>query len=283
MSNTERQLRLYHASIGLMVEQGGRWFHLPDLTWDASINRDDVQEWLATRILRMAPLANAPDVSRLKPPIGTQEVWAAGVTYYRSRTARMEESKSAGGGDFYDRVYEADRPELFFKATPHRVRGHGDAVRIRRDATWNVPEPELALVVTSSGAIVGYTIGNDMSSRDIEGENPLYLPQAKVYDGSCALGPAVLLTKEPLLPATEIRLTIRRGGHDVFAGSTTLASMKRTPKELVGFLYRDNTFPSGCVLLTGTGIVPPDAFTLQSGDQIAIEITGIGTLVNHVA
>jgi 2-dehydro-3-deoxy-D-arabinonate dehydratase len=283
MSNTERQLRLYHASSGLIVEQDGRWFHLPDLAWDAAINRDDVREWLATRISRMAPLANAPDVRHLKPPIGTQEVWAAGVTYYRSRTARMEESKSAGGGDFYDRVYEADRPELFFKATPHRVRGHGDAVRIRRDATWNVPEPELALVVTSSGSIVGYTIGNDMSSRDIEGENPLYLPQAKVYDGSCALGPAVLLTKDPLPPATEIRLAIRRGGHDVFAGSTTLASMKRTPKELVGFLYRDNTFPSGCVLLTGTGIVPPDAFTLQSGDQIAIDISGIGTLANHVA
>jgi 2-dehydro-3-deoxy-D-arabinonate dehydratase len=265
----------------LFVERDGRWYSLSDVSWGSVINRDDLHDWLAGQVSRATPVA-APDLTRLRPPIDTQEVWAAGVTYYRSRTARMEESKSAGGGDFYDRVYEAERPELFFKATPHRVRGHGDAVRIRRDAKWNVPEPELALVVTSSGTIVGYTIGNDMSSRDIEGENPLYLPQAKVYDGSCALGPAVLVTKDALPPATEIRITIRRGGQDAFAGSTTLASMKRTPKELVGFLYRDNSFPSGCVLLTGTGIVPPDAFTLQGGDEIAIDIAGIGTLVNHV-
>ena len=274
-------MRLHHAATGVFVENDGRWYALSGVSWDAVINRDDLHGWLATQISHGSPVT-APDLTRLRPPIDTQEVWAAGVTYYRSRTARMEESKSAGGGDFYDRVYEAERPELFFKATPHRVRGHGDAVRIRRDATWNVPEPELALVVTSSGAIVGYTIGNDMSSRDIEGENPLYLPQAKVYDGSCALGPAVLVTKDALPPTTEIRITIRRGGQDAFAGSTTLASMKRTPKELVEFLYRDNSFPSGCVLLTGTGIVPPDAFTLQAGDEIAIDIAGIGTLVNHV-
>jgi 2-dehydro-3-deoxy-D-arabinonate dehydratase len=274
-------MRLHHAATGLFVERDGRWYALSDVSWDSVINRDDLHDWLAARVSRTTPVA-APDLTRLRPPIDTQEVWAAGVTYYRSRTARMEESKSAGGGDFYDRVYEAERPELFFKATPHRVRGHGDAVRIRRDAKWNVPEPELALVVTSSGTIVGYTIGNDMSSRDIEGENPLYLPQAKVYDGSCALGPAVLVTNDALPPTTEIRIAIRRGGQEAFAGSTTLASMKRTPKELVEFLYRDNSFPSGCVLLTGTGIVPPDAFTLQAGDEIAIDIAGIGTLVNYV-
>jgi 2-dehydro-3-deoxy-D-arabinonate dehydratase len=273
-------MRLHHAGTGIFVEQSGRWCAVPG-SWDAVVNRDDLHDWLAALVLR-GPAVAAPDLTRLRAPIETQEVWAAGVTYYRSRTARMEESKSAGGGDFYDRVYEAERPELFFKATPHRVRGHGDAVRIRRDATWNVPEPELALVVTSSGRIVGYTIGNDMSSRDIEGENPLYLPQAKVYDGSCALGPAVLVTQDALPPTTGISLTIRRGGQDAFAGSTTLASMKRTPEELVGFLYRDNSFPSGCLLLTGTGVVPPDAFTLQAGDEIAIEIAGIGTLVNHV-
>jgi len=267
----------------LLAEQNRRWFHLPDVQWDTAINRDDVQEWLGARILRMAALANPPDARRLRPTLGSQEVWAAGVTYYRSRTARMEEAKSAGGGDFYDRVYEAERPELFFKATPHRVRGHGDAVRIRGDAKWNVPEPELALVVTSKGTIIGYTIGNDMSSRDIEGENPLYLPQAKVYDGSCALGPAVLLTHDPLPATTEIRLTIRRDGHEAFVGTTTLSSMKRTPQELVGFLFRDNSFPTGCVLLTGTGVVPPDAFTLKAGDEIAIEIGPIGTLINHVA
>jgi 2-dehydro-3-deoxy-D-arabinonate dehydratase len=276
-------IRLYHASTGLLAEQNRRWFHLPDVQWDAAINRDDVQEWLNARISRMAALANAPDAKRLRPTIGSQEVWAAGVTYYRSRTARMEEAKSAGGGDFYDRVYDAERPELFFKATPHRVRGHGEAVRIRGDAKWNVPEPELALVVTSKGTIVGYTIGNDMSSRDIEGENPLYLPQAKVYDGSCALGPAVLLTRDPLPSTTEIRLAIRRDGQEAFTGTTSLSAMKRTPQELVGFLFRDNSFPTGCVLLTGTGVVPPDAFTLKAGDEIAIEIGPIGTLINQVA
>ena len=275
-------MRLHHAATGVFVENDGRWYALSGVSWDAVINRDDLHGWLATQISHGSPVT-APDLTRLRPPIDTQEVWAAGVTYYRSRTARMEESKSAGGGDFYDRVYEAERPELFFKATPHRVRGHGDAVRIRRDATWNVPEPELALVVTSSGAIVGYTIGNDMSSRDIEGENPLYLPQAKVYDGSCGLGPCVLISSAPLPSETEVRLAIRRGGQSAFEGSTTLSSMKREPKELVEYLFRDNSFPHGCVLLTGTGIVPPDAFTLAAGDEIAITIEPIGTLMNTVA
>ncbi len=195
----------------------------------------------------------------------------------------MEEARTAGGGDFYDRVYAAERPELFFKATPHRVRGHRQQVRIRSDAVWNVPEPELTLAVTTSGCIVGYTIGNDMSSRDIEGENPLYLPQAKVYDGSCALGPGIFVTRQPLRSDTEIRLRINRHGAVVFDGATTLASMKRTPDELVRFLYRDNTFLAGCLLLTGTGIVPPDVFTLASGDEITITIEPIGTLVNLVA
>ncbi len=194
----------------------------------------------------------------------------------------MEEARTAGGGDFYDRVYVADRPELFFKATPHRVRGHGQAVRIRSDASWNVPEPELTLAVTSSGHIVGYTIGNDMSSRDIEGENPLYLPQAKVYDASCGLGPGILVTPEPLGQDTEIALRIVRAGATAFEGKTTLAAMKRAPEELVRYLYRDNRFPAGSLLLTGTGIVPPDDFTLASGDEVSITIEPIGTLVNRV-
>jgi 2-dehydro-3-deoxy-D-arabinonate dehydratase len=219
---------------------------------------------------------------RVLPPIGTQEVWAAGVTYFRSRTARMEESKAAGGGSFYDKVYEAVRPELFFKASPWRVRGDGDAVRIRADATWSVPEPELALVVNARGEIVGYTIGNDMSSRDIEGENPLYLPQAKMYDGSCALGPGILIREEPLPPDTEITIAITRGGSSVFDGHTTVAQMKRTPEELVSFLYREMSFPQGAILLTGTGIIPPDGFTLHSGDEIVITIEAIGTLRNVV-
>jgi 2-dehydro-3-deoxy-D-arabinonate dehydratase len=216
-------------------------------------------------------------------PIDSQEVWAAGVTYFRSRTARMAESETAGGGSFYDRVYNAERPELFFKALPYRVVGPGGAVRIRRDSKWNVPEPELALLISPGGKIQGYTIGNDMSSRDIEGENPLYLPQAKSYDGSCALGPAIVVTPEPLSPSTEIRMKILRRNESVFADSTTLAAMKRQPVELVEYLFRETSFPNGCFLLTGTGIIPPDTFTLHSGDAIEIAIDGIGLLRNTVA
>src|SRR5262249_45748874 len=223
------------------------------------------------------------DLNVVLAPIVSQEVWAAGVTYYRSRAARMEESRDAGGGDFYDRVYAAERPELFFKATPHRVAGPGQQVRIRRDSRWNVPEPELALVVNRNAKLIGYTIGNDMSSRDIEGENPLYLPQAKVYDRSCALGPCILLSDEPLATTTEIRIEIGRAGQPVFIGSTTLAQLKRTADSLIEFLYRDNSFPQGCFLLTGTGIVPADDFSLQSGDVINITIEPIGTLTNTVA
>ena len=215
-------------------------------------------------------------------PIDAQEVWAAGVTYYRSRAARMAESEVAGGGSFYDRVYTAERPELFFKALAHRVAGPGEKVRIRRDSKWNVPEPELALVISPAGKITGYTIGNDMSSRDIEGENPLYLPQAKVYDRSCALGPAILVSDDPMPSTTAVSLEIRRAGAVVFSDSTTLASMKRQPLELVEYLYRETSFPNGCILLTGTGIIPPDTFTLRSGDEIAISIDGIGTLRNSV-
>lgn len=276
-------MRLFRTNEALVVESGKDWFRLPGESWDVLINREDLHGWVTGRIGESKPLGEPPDLAGVLPPIGNQEVWAAGVTYFRSRTARMEEAKSAGGGDFYDRVYEAERPELFFKAAAYRVRGSGDPVRIRADSSWNVPEPELTLVVNTRGAIVGYTIGNDMSSRDIEGENPLYLPQAKVYDGSCAIGPAMLLTKGPLPPETEIRLVIRRDGVAVFEGATTLASMKRTPETLVEYLFRENSFPHGCFVLTGTGVVPPDAFTLASGDQIAITIEPIGTLVNVVA
>ena len=225
----------------------------------------------------------APGTGDLLAPIGSQEVWAAGVTYFRSRSARMEESKEAGGGSFYDRVYSATRPELFFKATARRVIGPGGEVRIRSDASWSVPEPELTLLIDPRGAIVGHTIGNDMSSRDIEGENPLYLPQAKVYDGSCALGPCVLISDEPLAKSTGIRIVIVRAAKTVFEGSTTLAELKRDPKELASYLYRDNSFPDGAFLMTGTGIVPGDDFTLAAGDAIRIDIDGIGTLQNHVA
>ncbi|HEY7428230.1 MAG TPA: fumarylacetoacetate hydrolase family protein [Gemmataceae bacterium] len=221
------------------------------------------------------------DSVQLLPPLDEQEVWAAGVTYKRSREAR--ERESAGAARFYDLVYNAERPELFLKATPRRVVGPGATVRIRHDSRWNVPEPELALVVSPRLKIVGYTIGNDMSSRDIEGENPLYLPQAKVYNGSCALGPVVTLAGglSPL-ERVAIRLTITRGGSVAFDGSTNLAAMKRSCEDLVSWLGRENTFPDGVILLTGTGIVPPDHFTLERGDEIAIDITDIGCLKNRV-
>jgi 2-dehydro-3-deoxy-D-arabinonate dehydratase len=195
----------------------------------------------------------------------------------------MEESKDAGGGDFYDRVYSAERPELFFKSTASRTAGHGGKVRIRKDAHWSVPEPELTLVVSPLGKIIGYTVGNDMSSRDIEGENPLYLPQAKVYDGSCALGPGILVTSSPLPHSTEILLEIIRHERIEFAGSVALSELKRDPSSLVEYLFRDNSFPNGCLLMTGTGIVPPSSFTLAVGDRVRITIEPIGTLENEVA
>ncbi len=274
--------KLYRTPTGCLLEKDNAFFLLP-FAWDELINSDNLSALLdgAPRWAKTAP-QNLSEKTLLAR-VDDQEVWAAGVTYLRSRQARMEESKSAGGGDFYDRVYEAARPELFFKATARRVVAPGGAVRIRHDSKWNVPEPELALVINSSGKIVGYTIGNDMSSRDIEGENPLYLPQAKVYDGSCALGPCVLVSEQPLSAQTQIRIEIVRAGRAAFEGTTSLSQMKRTGPELVEYLYRDNSFPAGCVLLTGTGIVPPDSFTLTSKDQVRITIEPIGTLVNDVA
>ena len=214
--------------------------------------------------------------------MGSGELWACGVTYLRSKIGRQEESKDAGGGDFYARVYEAERPEVFFKATAHRIASPGGAVRIRKDSVWDVPEPELTLVVSSSGKIVGYTIGNDMSSRSIEGENPLYLPQAKTYDGCASLGPCIYVTKEPLDRNTRIGLQIKRKGSLVFEGTIAIDQMKRTPEELVSFVYRECSFPAGCLIMTGTGIVPPSEFTLQPGDEIRITIDAIGELVNYV-
>ena len=216
----------------------------------------------------------------LVAPIDRQEVWAAGVTYLRSRDARMEESTQKS---VYDLVYEADRPELFLKATPNRVSGPGEAVAVRADSTWDVPEPELVLAVNRDGEIVGYTVGNDVSSRSIEGENPLYLPQAKVYSRCAALGPVVALAWEiPDPMALPIRLTIRRSGIERFAGETSTDQMHRTLADLVAYLFRGNEFPSGAFLMTGTGIVPPSEFTLEDGDEVEITIEGIGSLRNPV-
>ena len=223
------------------------------------------------------PLKNA----RLLAPIERQEVWAAGVTYLRSKKARMEESNFSATA--YDRVYEADRPELFFKSMPEKVAGPGEEIGIRKDGKWNVPEPELALVLNSKGRIVGYTIGNDMSSRDIEGENLLYLPQAKVYKRSCALGPVIVTgVSEEEARTWTIRLEICRKGEQVFEGNTSVANIRRKFQELADYLFRSQEFPNGTILLTGTGIVPPDAFTLAEGDEVRIEISGIGVLENRV-
>lgn len=272
-------MRLYRTSESIFVERDDRFFKVQS-EWDELICDPRLMERL--RALTTNDESPAPPASALIAPIENQEVWAAGVTYFKSREARIEESKDAGGGTFYDRIYDAARPEIFFKATGRRVVGPGGAVRIRSDATWSVPEPELTLVVNAQGKMIGFTIGNDMSSRDIEGENPLYLPQAKIYDGSCALGPCILLAAEPLPSSTRISIQISRGGDIAFAEATTLAELKRTPKELIEFLFRDNSFPHGVFLMTGTGIVPNDKFTLARRDNIKITIDEIGTLENYV-
>jgi 2-dehydro-3-deoxy-D-arabinonate dehydratase len=283
LSESDQGIKLYRAKSGCVIEQAGNFYSASD-PWDSLTTRDDLEQHLKDVICRGAKAGkNSLGDFDLLAPIGSQEVWAAGVTYFRSRDARMEESKSAGGGDFYDRVYNAERPELFFKATASRVVGHRESVAIRRDAKWSVPEPELVMLISPTGKILGYTIGNDMSSRDIEGENPLYLPQAKVYHRSCALGPCILISSSEPPRSTEIRIEIMRDGSMAFAGSVALSAIKREFATLVEYLYRDNIFPAGCFLFTGTGIVPPDSFTLQPRDEIRITIDGIGTLVNVVA
>lgn len=224
------------------------------------------------------------DQAELLPPVPDEtEVWASGVTYLRSKSARMEESEEAGGDVFYDLVYDAERPELFFKAMGYRTVGSGGLIRVREDSTWDVPEPELTLAINSSGEIFGFAIGNDVSSRSIEGENPLYLPQAKVYTGSCAIGPYLTVGGEAVAADAKIKLEIERAGEQVFSGSTDLTQLKRSVEELVEFLYRELDFPNGAMLMTGTGVVPGTDFTLTSGDVVKIEIEGLGVLENTVA
>jgi 2-dehydro-3-deoxy-D-arabinonate dehydratase len=269
-------ITIYRTQIGIIAQRGEDCFLLSDVTLDALFAQPDPHQWLEPMLSYAKPIERP---AMLLAPIQSQEVWAAGVTYLRSRDARIEESKD--GGNVYDRVYAADRPEIFFKATPHRVVGTGGAVKIRKDSKWNVPEPEVTLAINREGRIFGYTVGNDMSSRDIEGENPLYLPQAKVYDACCGLGPGIVV-REPLPKETDIELTIHRAKAEVFRGATSVAQMKRAFPELATWLFRENSFPNGCFLLTGTGLVPPNDFTLRPDDEIAIHITGLGTLVNTV-
>jgi 2-dehydro-3-deoxy-D-arabinonate dehydratase len=248
---------------------------------DDLLERADLAKQLT--LLKQSAGAGQPvDQVRLLTPVESQEIWAAGVTYLRSKQARMEESDFSARA--YDHVYEAARPEIFFKAVPEKVVSPGEAVGIRRDARWNVPEPELTLVVNSSGSLVGFTIGNDMSSRDIEGENLLYLPQAKIYTASCAIGPWMVVgAVEEDARQWTIRLEIQRGDAVVFAGETRVDQIKRRFGELIEYLFRSQAFPRGAMLLTGAGIVPPDAFTLAAGDRVRITISGIGTLENPVA
>jgi len=278
-------MKIFRVKSGLILKRDTDIRLVHDANWDTFINDDSLYK----KCLGAIGEAVTPEQvisyldNELLPPIQSQEVWASGVTYYNSKIGRQQESKDAGGASFYAHVYTAERPEIFFKATPHRVVGHKGFVRIRKDSTWDVPEPELTLVISSNGKIIGYTIGNDMSSRSIEGENPLYLPQAKSYDGSTALGPCILATDNPLPKSTKIQLQISRAGKGVFGGEIGIDQIKREFDELVGFLYREASFPHGSFLMTGTGIVPGSDFTLKSNDVVTISIDGIGTLENTVA
>jgi len=278
-------MKLYPTSQGIVIEANANYYLSPQKDWDAYINRDDLFDAITAEISTLSPDASLAETIKtdILPPIRQQEVWASGVTYMKSREARMEESKDAGGGDFYARVYDADRPELFFKATAARTVGTGAEVLIRRDSKWNVPEPELTLFATSNGKIVGYTCGNDMSSRDIEGENPLYLAQGKSYGGAAAIGPCLYVPAQPINPDAQISIAIVRNGTNVFEGNISINRMKRTHTELIGYLFRETSFPYGVFLMTGTGLVPPNEFTLNVGDEVRITIEHIGTLVNKVS
>jgi 2-dehydro-3-deoxy-D-arabinonate dehydratase len=277
-------MRVYRTEKGIVVEKGHKFYTIIGENWDEFINDDNLYSKLEN-IIQSAEVSEEGHhwISEgLLPPIGNQEVWASGVTYFRSKLGRQEESKDSGGGTFYEKVYHADRPELFMKSTGPRVRGHLQKVRIRKDSTWDVPEPELTLLISSSGKILGYTIGNDVSSRSIEGENPLYLPQAKVYNGSAAIGPCIFVTDQALPGNTEIKLEVIRDANLIFSDTITIDQIKRDFKELVAYLYVEYSFPEGSFLMTGTGIVPDHNFTLQSADVIKVQIGEIGTLINSV-
>lgn len=276
-------MKIYKLSSGLLIDDNGQYYTLPVTEWDDFINDDSLFQKLTSFLQTgRAIKTNGITEAEILAPVCNQELWACGVTYLRSKVGRQEESQASGAADFYAKVYEADRPEVFFKSTPHRIVGHRAKVNIRKDSIWDVPEPELTLVVTSSGKIIGYTVGNDMSSRSIEGENPLYLPQAKTYDACAALGPCIYVTDKPLDSNTMIHLEISRNNAKIFEGSVGINQMKRTPEELVSFVYRECSFPHGCLIMTGTGIVPGSDFTLRSGDEIKISIDNIGTLINTV-
>lgn len=273
-------MKLYKTNQGIIIEKSEKFYLSNAENWDNYINQDNLFEVISTEIQSLNEISWTYE--NILAPIENQEIWASGVTYLRSREARMEESQESGGADFYAKVYEAERPELFFKSTAARCVGTGEKVHIRKDSTWNVPEPELTLFMTSSGKIVGYTIGNDMSSRDIEGENPLYLPQAKSYDKSAAIGPCLYVPKDVINPDTQISIEIIRNETVVFLGDISINRIKRKLADLAHYLFREMSFPNGVYLMTGTGIVPDNDFTLLPGDVVNITIEGIGTLSNEV-
>ena len=277
-------MKIYNTKRGIVIDNDGQYFLSKETNWDTFINRQGLYATVSAEINGLTADSSLADAfnGEVLAPLANQEVWASGVTYFRSRTARIEESKDAGGGTFYDRVYNADRPELFFKAPAYRTVGTGADVRIRKDSKWNVPEPELTLFMCSAGTIEGYTIGNDMSSRDIEGENPLYLPQAKSYTGSAAVGPCIYVSDAPINPEAMITLEIKRGSEVAFTESIAISQMKRKHSELATWLFKELDFKYGVFLMTGTGIIPQDEFTLQVGDVVNISIEGIGTLTNTV-
>lgn len=278
-------MKLYKTTQTNLLDHENVFYEIGE-DWDELINKNDLYGYLSQYLHLFRQVDSGVAEKNLRdtilPPIGRQEVWAAGVTYFRSREARMEESKTSGGADLYDRVYEAERPELFFKSIAQRVAGHKQLVNIRRDSEWNVPEPELTLFINSKGKIQGYTIGNDMSSRSIEGENALYLPQAKVYERSAALGPCLYIPQHAPAGDTEIEMIIRRNNKKVYQDAVKISKMKRSHAELSAYLYRECDFKYGSFLMTGTCLVPPNEFTLRENDEVAISITGIGTLSNTV-
>lgn len=278
-------MKLYRTQNNVIIEHEGLYYVRTISDYDALINQDDLYTNLLKSISEMSSVANGEMLltGSLLPPMGTQEIWAAGVTYLKSREARMEEAEASGGSDFYMKVYDAVRPELFFKATRQRTVGYGSKVRIRKDSTWNVPEPELTLFINSAGKIVAYTVGNDMSSRSIEGENPLYLPQAKSYDGCAAIGPCLYVPEQAIDADAIITMEIKSSAQSVYKDSVSINRMKRKHDELVSFLFRECSFPQGVFLMTGTCLVPPNDFTLSAHDEIIITIDSIGTLINYVS
>jgi 2-dehydro-3-deoxy-D-arabinonate dehydratase len=269
--------KIYRIESGVQIENiHGEFSSTLAVNWDDFINQENLFQFCEKQVF------GSLNREKIHIPIDSQEIWAAGVTYLRSKVARMEESKESGGDTFYDKVYDAERPEIFYKGNKLRAIGHHGQVRIRKDSAWNVPEPELTLFINRNNQIAGYLIGNDMSSRDIEGENPLYLPQAKVYDASAGIGPCLLVTDKPLAPETVISMHIYRSKQEVFQGETHISQMKRSHEELREYLTREMSFPQGAYLMTGTCIVPDPPFTLQANDEIHIQIEPIGTLIQTV-